>query len=69
MPQYHHASYTAKVAALASAGALWIGHTRLISDHFLFEDNEDENSDSDEEILGLHERKDSEDSGSDFTGF
>jgi hypothetical protein len=34
-------------------------------DHFLYED---ENSDSDE-FLGFHEREDSEDSDSDFTGF
>jgi hypothetical protein len=46
MPQNHCPSYTAKVATLASAGALWIGHSRLISDHFLYEDSEDENSDS-----------------------
>jgi hypothetical protein len=30
-----------KVATLASAGALWIGHSRLILDHFLYEDSED----------------------------
>jgi hypothetical protein len=56
MPQNHFASYTAKVATLASAGALRIGHSRLISDHFLHEDSEDENSDSDEEFLGFHEK-------------
>jgi hypothetical protein len=38
-------------------------------DHFLYEDSEYENSDSDEEFLGFHEREDSEDSDSDFTGF
>jgi hypothetical protein len=42
MPQNHCASYTAKVATPASAGALWIGHSRLISEHFLYEDSEDE---------------------------
>jgi hypothetical protein len=38
-------------------------------EHFLYEDSEDKNSDSDEEFLGFHEREDSEGSGSDFTGF
>jgi hypothetical protein len=37
--------------------------------HFLYEDSEDENSDSDEDSLGFHVREDSEDSDSDFTGF
>jgi hypothetical protein len=69
MPQNHCASYTAKVATLASADALWISHSQLISDHFLYEDSEDENSDSDKEFLGFHKREDSENSGSDFTGF
>jgi hypothetical protein len=46
-----------------------MSHSRLISDHFLYEDSEDKNSDSDEEFLGFHEREDSEDSDSDFTGF
>jgi hypothetical protein len=69
MPQNHCASYKAKVATLASADALSISHSRLISDHFLYEDSEGENSDSDEEFLGFHEREDSEDSGSDFKGF
>jgi hypothetical protein len=69
MPQNHCASYTAKAATLASAGALWIGHSQLISDHFLYEDSEDENSDSDEEFLGVHEMEDSEHGDSDFTGF
>jgi hypothetical protein len=58
-----------KVATLASAGALWIGNSQLISDHFLYEHSEDENSDSDEDFLGFYEREDFEDSDSDFTGF
>jgi hypothetical protein len=58
-----------KVATLASAGAVWIGHSQLIWEHFLYEDSEDENSDSNEEFLGFREREDSEDSDSDFTGF
>jgi hypothetical protein len=37
-------------------------------DHFLYEDSE-ENSDSDEEFLGFHEREDSEVSDSDLEGF
>jgi hypothetical protein len=69
MPQNHCAPYTVKVTALARAGALWVGHSRLISDYFLYVDSEDENSDSDEEFLGFHEREDSEDGDSDFTGF
>jgi hypothetical protein len=68
MPQ-NHESYTAKVATLGSAGALWIGHSRLISDHFLYKASEDENSDSDEDFLGFHEREDPEDGDSDFTWF
>jgi hypothetical protein len=35
----------------------------------MHEDSEVENSDSDEEFLGFHEREDCEDSDSDFTGF
>jgi hypothetical protein len=69
MPQNHCASYTAKVATLASAGAHWISHSQLISDNFLYEDSEDKNSDSDREFLGIHEREVSEDSDSDFAGF
>jgi hypothetical protein len=71
MPQNHCASYTVKVATLASAGALWIGHSWLILDHYLYLDSEDENSDSDKEFLGFHEREDSEDSDRQcfFTGF
>jgi hypothetical protein len=38
-------------------------------DHFLYEDSEDKNSDSDKEFLGFHKREDSEDGDSDFTEF
>jgi hypothetical protein len=69
MPQNHCVSFTAKIVTLASAGALSIGHSRLISDHFLYEDSEDENSDSDEEFLGFYSREDTENSDSDFKGF
>jgi hypothetical protein len=69
MPLNHCASYTAKVATFASAGAPSIGQSRLISDHFLYEDSGDENSDSEEKFLGFREREDSEESDSDFTEF
>jgi hypothetical protein len=35
----------------------------------MYEDSEDKNSVSDEEFLGFHDREDSEDSDSHFTGF
>jgi hypothetical protein len=67
MPRNHCASYTAKVATLASAGTLWIGHSQLISDHFLYEDREDKNPDS-ESFLDFMTGK-TADSDSDLTGF
>jgi hypothetical protein len=68
MPQNHFVSYTAKVATLASADALWIGHSQLISDHFLYEVNMKIQI-LKKSFLEIHEREDSEDSDIDFTGF
>jgi hypothetical protein len=35
----------------------------------MYKDREDENSDSDEDFLEVHEREETKDSGSDFTRF